>query len=198
MANGACERLIGTIRRECLDWMIPISEAPLRSILRIWGGHYNSSRPPMALGPGVPDPPPQTLDAWSPRRHPASPSSGRVQLYPMRPRGLAMAVVKSRKREFENPGQIEVQGIVALKVIPIRELYHPVCGLQIEMRPDIEALKIVERLPQSRAAQALSTVLAEQHVPHLYAPFHGHMQDSTLAGDTAYCSSIGCAVRCLL
>jgi transposase InsO family protein len=26
MANAICERVIGTIRRECLDWLIPISE----------------------------------------------------------------------------------------------------------------------------------------------------------------------------
>lgn len=30
-ANAICERVIGTIR-ECLDWMIPLSEAHLRSI----------------------------------------------------------------------------------------------------------------------------------------------------------------------
>ena len=60
MANAVCERLIGTIRRECLDWLIPISEAHLRSILKIWVGHYNRSRPHMALGPGVPDPPPKS------------------------------------------------------------------------------------------------------------------------------------------
>ena len=29
------ERLIGTIRRECLDWMIPMTEEHLRSILRV-------------------------------------------------------------------------------------------------------------------------------------------------------------------
>jgi hypothetical protein len=61
MANAICERLIGTIRRECLDWMIPISAAHLRSILKIWACHYNRSRPHMALGPGVPDPPPKTV-----------------------------------------------------------------------------------------------------------------------------------------
>jgi hypothetical protein len=33
-ANAVCERLIGTIGRECLDWMIPLSEAHLRSTLR--------------------------------------------------------------------------------------------------------------------------------------------------------------------
>src|SRR5207247_798837 len=56
-ANAICERVIGTIRRECLDWMIPMSEAHLRSILRRWANHYNTDRPHSALGPGVPDPP---------------------------------------------------------------------------------------------------------------------------------------------
>jgi putative transposase len=56
-ANATCERLIGTIRRECLDWMIPLSEAHLRSLLREWVAHYNGGRPHSALGPGVPDPP---------------------------------------------------------------------------------------------------------------------------------------------
>src|SRR6266446_8681544 len=56
-ANSICERVIGTIRRECLDWMIPLSEAHLRSILKSWVGHYNRGRPHSMLGPGVPDPP---------------------------------------------------------------------------------------------------------------------------------------------
>jgi putative transposase len=56
--NGVCERVIGTIRRECLDWLIPLSEAHLRTTLRSWVQHYNRGRPHMALGPGVPDPPP--------------------------------------------------------------------------------------------------------------------------------------------
>jgi transposase InsO family protein len=56
-ANSICERVIGTIRRECLDWMIPMSEAHLRSILREWVTHYNGGRPHSALGPGVPGPP---------------------------------------------------------------------------------------------------------------------------------------------
>ena len=57
MANSICERVIGTIRRECLDWMIPISEGHLRSIVKEWTAHYNRARPHSALGPGVPDPP---------------------------------------------------------------------------------------------------------------------------------------------
>ena len=55
--NSICERAIGTIRRECLDWMIPLSEAHLRSILKSWVEHYNRGRPHSMLGPGVPDPP---------------------------------------------------------------------------------------------------------------------------------------------
>ena len=57
MANSICERVIGTIRRECLDWLIPLSESHLRLILKSWVSHYNGARPHMALGPGVPDPP---------------------------------------------------------------------------------------------------------------------------------------------
>ena len=56
-ANAICERVIGTFRRECLDWLIPLSESHLRSMLKVWATHYNAARPHMALGPGVPDPP---------------------------------------------------------------------------------------------------------------------------------------------
>jgi putative transposase len=66
MANAICERVIGTIRRECLDWLIPLSESHLRSILKSWIPHYNTGRPHMALGPGVPDPPPAYRDYLNP------------------------------------------------------------------------------------------------------------------------------------
>ena len=60
--NAVCERVIGTIRRECLDWLIPLSEAHLRTSLRSWVTHYNRGRPHMGLGPGIPEPsiPPPT------------------------------------------------------------------------------------------------------------------------------------------
>jgi len=56
-ANSLCERLIGTLRRECLDWMIPVSEEHLRKTLRSWLPHYNRGRPHSSLGPSLPDPP---------------------------------------------------------------------------------------------------------------------------------------------
>jgi putative transposase len=58
-ANAFCERLIGTLRRECLDWLIPIHEGHLRLILREWVTHYNRGRPHASLGPGIPDPLPE-------------------------------------------------------------------------------------------------------------------------------------------
>ena len=55
-ANSLCERLIGTLRRECLDWIIPLSERHLRRVVVSWMAHYNRGRPHSSLAPGVPDP----------------------------------------------------------------------------------------------------------------------------------------------
>ena len=55
-ANAHCERLIGSLRREALDWVIPLGERHLRSLLSDWVKHYNTGRPHMSLGPGVPLP----------------------------------------------------------------------------------------------------------------------------------------------
>jgi putative transposase len=56
-ANALCERLIGTLRRECLDFIIPLTEDHLRRLLDAWVPHDNAGRPHMALGPGIPQPP---------------------------------------------------------------------------------------------------------------------------------------------
>jgi transposase InsO family protein len=53
-ANALCERLLGTLRRECLDFLIPLIESHLRRLLHTWVPHYNEGRPHMALGPGIP------------------------------------------------------------------------------------------------------------------------------------------------
>jgi hypothetical protein len=56
LANAHCERLNGTIRREFLDHVIPLSEEHLRRLLREWTDHYNGGRPHASLGPRLPDP----------------------------------------------------------------------------------------------------------------------------------------------
>ena len=55
-ANALCERLIGTLRRECLDYLIPLSAHHVGHVLTQWVRHYNEGRPHMALGPGIPQP----------------------------------------------------------------------------------------------------------------------------------------------
>jgi len=57
VANCYCERLLGTLRRECLDFLIPFGEVHLRRALLAWGLHYNRGRPHASLGPGLPAPP---------------------------------------------------------------------------------------------------------------------------------------------
>jgi transposase InsO family protein len=57
-ANALCERLIGTLRRECVDFLIPLTANHLRRLVTAWMEHYNAGRPHMSLGPGIPQPPP--------------------------------------------------------------------------------------------------------------------------------------------
>ena len=56
-ANAYCERLIGSLRRECLDWFVVLNERHLRIVAREWAAHYNHARPHQSLGHGIPDPP---------------------------------------------------------------------------------------------------------------------------------------------
>ena len=42
--NGFAERLIGSIRRECLDHVIVLGEAHLRRILKSYADYYNRVR----------------------------------------------------------------------------------------------------------------------------------------------------------
>jgi transposase InsO family protein len=52
--NAYVERLIGTIRRECLDHMIVFGEAHLRRILGRYAAYYNESRIHRALNKDAP------------------------------------------------------------------------------------------------------------------------------------------------
>jgi transposase InsO family protein len=51
-----CERFGGTLRRECLDYLIPINERHLKMTIKEWLLHYNRGRPHSSLGPGIPEP----------------------------------------------------------------------------------------------------------------------------------------------
>jgi putative transposase len=55
-ANAYCETLVGSVRRGCLDFMIPLGEKHLRRIPSEWVTHYNQGRPYLSLGPRIPEP----------------------------------------------------------------------------------------------------------------------------------------------
>ena len=50
-ANSVCERLGGSLRWECLDFLIPLHARHLQMTVRDWTTHYNRGRPHSALAP---------------------------------------------------------------------------------------------------------------------------------------------------
>src|ERR1700676_3529013 len=52
--NGVVERLIGSIRRECVDHIIVLGEAHLRRILKSYARYYNETRTHLALDKDAP------------------------------------------------------------------------------------------------------------------------------------------------
>jgi hypothetical protein len=52
--NGFAERLIGSIRRECVDHFIVLGEAHLRRILQAYARYYNEIRPHRSLNKDAP------------------------------------------------------------------------------------------------------------------------------------------------
>jgi hypothetical protein len=54
MANSIAERLIGTLRRECLDQMLICGEAHLRQILSAYAAYYTQARTHLALQKDAP------------------------------------------------------------------------------------------------------------------------------------------------
>jgi hypothetical protein len=49
-ANAACERMIGTLRRELFDRLLIVDERHLRLVLTEYLIHYNTTRPHRTLG----------------------------------------------------------------------------------------------------------------------------------------------------
>jgi len=54
--NPYVERLVGSIRRECLDHVIVLNERHLRRILTAYFAYYHKSRTHLSLGKDAPEP----------------------------------------------------------------------------------------------------------------------------------------------
>jgi putative transposase len=56
-ANAIAERLVRTVRAECLDWLLIVNRRHLERVLRVFADHYNTHRPhrSLQLTPPAPD-----------------------------------------------------------------------------------------------------------------------------------------------
>ena len=54
MAKRICERLIGTLRRDCLGHVLIFHERHLRRLLTLYSLYYNETRTHLALGKDAP------------------------------------------------------------------------------------------------------------------------------------------------
>jgi putative transposase len=54
-ANAYCERLLGSIRRECLDYVLILGERHLHGVVREYVRYYNSARPHQGIGQSIPE-----------------------------------------------------------------------------------------------------------------------------------------------
>jgi putative transposase len=48
-ANAVAERFVGTVRRECLDWLLILNRRHLAHVLGVFVDHYNTHRPHRSL-----------------------------------------------------------------------------------------------------------------------------------------------------
>ena len=55
-ANAVAERWVGTVRRDCLDWLLIANRRLLEHVLRIYADHYNHHRPHRAFSLQPPTP----------------------------------------------------------------------------------------------------------------------------------------------
>ena len=58
LANAIIERYIGSVRRECLDHLMILSERQLRRVIAAYVGYINESRPYQGIDQQAPCGPP--------------------------------------------------------------------------------------------------------------------------------------------
>jgi putative transposase len=76
-ANAQAERLVGSVRRECLDRLLIFSRRQLEQVLRVYARHYNRHRPHRSLAFRAPE---QADRSPTPLRGPPYPQLNRRDL----------------------------------------------------------------------------------------------------------------------
>jgi transposase InsO family protein len=70
-ANAICERFLGSLRRECLDFLLILSERHLHHTVKEYVRYFNLARPHQGIAQSIPCPP-ESL-----------PHSGKIVSYPI-------------------------------------------------------------------------------------------------------------------
>ena len=55
-ANAVCERFLGSVRRECLDFFLILNERHLRRTMRQYQDYFNQARPHQGINQRIPCP----------------------------------------------------------------------------------------------------------------------------------------------
>lgn len=53
-ANAVCQRFLGSVRRECLDHMLIVTESQLYRVIGEYVGFYNTAQPNQGIGQRIP------------------------------------------------------------------------------------------------------------------------------------------------
>ena len=56
-ANAICERFLGSLRRECLDFFLPLGERHLHQTVKEYVRYFNHARPHQGIAQSIPCPP---------------------------------------------------------------------------------------------------------------------------------------------
>jgi putative transposase len=54
-ANAFCERFLGSVRRECLDYVLILGERHLHQVIKEFVRYYNCARPHQGIGQRIPE-----------------------------------------------------------------------------------------------------------------------------------------------
>ncbi len=54
-ANAVCERLLGSVRRECLDQILVLGERHLHRVIKAYVEYFNQARPHQGIGQKIPE-----------------------------------------------------------------------------------------------------------------------------------------------
>jgi hypothetical protein len=73
-ANAICERFLGSVRRECLDFFLILGERHLHQVMKEYQAYFNHARPHQGIEQHIP---------CQPERPKELPSGGKIVSHPL-------------------------------------------------------------------------------------------------------------------